>query len=312
MDIKIIVIIILLLGLAAFAVISFVPFKGKKLLCPAPVASNIADSANCSILGYISSSSCPTTSSPAPATAESCKSYVDAAKATTGGATATADTCKTFIDDAKKSWKMTDAECAKQIEPMSLKSTDKGFLGSTLWCDDKYKSLVARSQTCIDADAQLTTITNAMKTIFSSNTYIRKTISTTAGVASYEYKKSPGNTFGISAASPIAVLEMAYGSAKLYNSPESGQNYMGTGVAGENDYGPIRDLFPTATNPLKLSTSWPSYMIAAFKSDKSWNTAVVSATNILFKYQTLNVTNFVNEFLNQYKTTDTTYKGFCV
>ena len=77
----IIVVIVLALALIAFGVVALVPFGGKKLLCPAGISGNVADSSNCSIMGYISESNCPDAKVEyltTPSTAASCKPFVDA------------------------------------------------------------------------------------------------------------------------------------------------------------------------------------------------------------------------------------------
>ncbi len=79
MDIKVILIIILLLVVVGFGVVSFVPFGGKLLLCSSNV-SNIVSESNCSNIGYISESSCPSSK----ADKESCQSFIDDATAGMG------------------------------------------------------------------------------------------------------------------------------------------------------------------------------------------------------------------------------------
>jgi hypothetical protein len=155
----IIVVIVLALALIAFGVVAFVPFGGKKLLCPASISGNVADSSNCSILGYISESNCPDVTveySTTPATAESCKSFVDAAK-TSCPTAATAASCNALQHYA---------------------ATDEGATSvfNQPWCSSKYASLSTESTLCKNLRSNITALVTSLATTFNQFKLIKDTL----------------------------------------------------------------------------------------------------------------------------------------
>ena len=158
MNPMLIVVIVLALALIAFGVVAFVPFGGKKLLCPASISGNVADSSNCSILGYISESNCPdatSTTTTTPATAESCKSFVDAAK-TSCPTAATAASCNALNHYA---------------------ANDEGAtsLFTQTWCSSKYASLSTESTLCKNLRSNITALVSNLATTFNKFKLIKDT-----------------------------------------------------------------------------------------------------------------------------------------
>ena len=151
-DIKIIIIIVLAVIVLALGVVSFIPFGGKKLLCPAVTSSNIADTGNCA-------SFCKATDCSSAITATSCAlaGFMD------GDSTPpSATSCKTFIDAAT----------------VGMGPNPEAFY-TDIWCKNKYATLSTESEYCKEWSSNISNFLSNVATTFSTAKLIKRSAGTT-------------------------------------------------------------------------------------------------------------------------------------
>jgi hypothetical protein len=153
MDPKVIAIIVLVVILIAFGVVTFVPFKGKKLFCPASnvFTGNLATTSNCA-------SFCTECDE---ITETSCKSFIDAKECPDCPETKVdATSCKSFVDAEAKKY---------NVEAYYTDS----------WCTKKYTTLSTRSKFCTSTDTAYATYVDSLATLFTTKRLIKATQGTT-------------------------------------------------------------------------------------------------------------------------------------
>ena len=286
MDFKIILIIILLIVVIGFGVISFVPFGGKKLLCPASTSSCPS--------GYIAQSSCPASTSSCPS------GYIDQSSCPASTSTttpATAASCQTFVA----------AETAKYT----------GAAGVS-WCKSTFSAadLQTISSGCKAQQDRLNAIATSIINVLGDDTYIKKVISTTSG-STVTYKKYYGKG-AITTTSSFTLADTVFTSATAYNITTLAATSMTGHTTNLNDIDSVvsnvnqtaTTLFPTTAPMTSTDTMLAGSFADAMALSTSWSAGPISDDKTT-QYFILNLTSLIASFKKDIMTNNTTYKNFC-